>query len=130
MLLQAHACRSFFYEVEGQRTKDEGLRSKDDNEDKNQEKPIEPIEPSHNPSNLSNPSNLQNLSNPSNPSNPLITPRTYRTHQTHRTYRTHQTHRNLLKEMFISVYRLEEDGGLLKEGAVWLTLGALRAQLL
>ena len=97
------------------RSKVKGRRAKVDNEDKNQEKPLEPIKPSHNPSNLSN---------------PLITPRTYRTHQTHRTYRTHQTHRNLLKEMFISVYRLEEDGGLLKEGAVWLTLGALRAQLL
>ena len=96
--------------VKGRRSKHEGHRSKDEGR-----RTI---------------TKTKTKKNPSNPSNPLITPRTYRTHQTYRTYRTHQTHRNLLKEMFISVYRLEEDGGLLKEGAVWLTLGALRAQLL
>ena len=33
----------------------------------------------------------------------------------------------VLEEGFISVYRLEEDGGLLKEGGVGLQVGALRA---
>ena len=36
----------------------------------------------------------------------------------------------VLEEGFISVYRLEEDGGLLKEGAVRLSFRALRAELL